>query len=137
MIVPACRSLRIGAPQALPQKTPMRLLLWRCRWEPAIVRLMSTRSVTALSSSCTTTRLEEIRACAPELPTGWLVSEVSDVIVAQACAMGVTQLCPRADIVTPDLVQHLHCMPQASWCGRGESLRKRSCSKLGGQEPIA
>lgn len=53
-------------------------------------------------------RLEEIRAYAPELPTGWLVSEVSDVIVAQARAMGVTQLCPRADMLTPDLVRHLH-----------------------------
>ncbi|MBM3224705.1 MAG: hypothetical protein FJZ47_12995 [Candidatus Tectomicrobia bacterium] len=53
-------------------------------------------------------RLEEIRAYAPELPAGWLVGEVSDAIVGQARAMGVTQLCPRADTVTPDLVRHLH-----------------------------
>lgn len=53
-------------------------------------------------------RLEEMRAYAPELPTGWLVVEVSEAIIAQAHAMGVTQLCPRANTVTPELVRRLH-----------------------------
>jgi glycerophosphoryl diester phosphodiesterase len=53
-------------------------------------------------------KLEEIRAYAPELPTGWLVGEASDAIVAQARAMGLTQLCPRAGAVTPELVSRLH-----------------------------
>ena len=53
-------------------------------------------------------RLEEMRAYAPELPTGWLVVGVSDPIIAQARAMGLTQLCPRADSVTPELVRRLH-----------------------------
>src|SRR5688572_14361899 len=53
-------------------------------------------------------RLEEMRACAPELPRGWLVREVSDALIAQAHALGVTQFCPRADAVTPELVGRLH-----------------------------
>ena len=53
-------------------------------------------------------KLEETRAYAPELPTGWLVGEVSDAVVAQARAMGLTQLCPRASAVTPELVSRLH-----------------------------
>jgi len=53
-------------------------------------------------------RLEETRAYAPELPTGWLVAEVSDVIIAQARAIGLTQLCPRATTMTPELVHRLH-----------------------------
>lgn len=53
-------------------------------------------------------RLEEIRAYAPELPVGWLVAEVTDAIIDQAQAMGLTQLCPRADTVTPELVRRLH-----------------------------
>lgn len=53
-------------------------------------------------------RLEEMRAYAPELPTGWLVVEVNAAIAAQARAMGVTQLCPRANTVTPELVRRLH-----------------------------
>lgn len=53
-------------------------------------------------------RLEEMRAYAPELPMGWLVVEVSEAIIAQARAMGVTQLCPRANTVTPELVRRLH-----------------------------
>jgi glycerophosphoryl diester phosphodiesterase len=54
------------------------------------------------------TRLEEARACAPELPTGWLVPEVSDAVIARARALGLTQICPRADAVTPELVRRLH-----------------------------
>jgi len=53
-------------------------------------------------------KLEETRAYAPELPTGWLVGQVSDASIAQARAMGLTQLCPRADTVTPELVRRLH-----------------------------
>ncbi|HEX2828143.1 MAG TPA: glycerophosphodiester phosphodiesterase family protein [Burkholderiales bacterium] len=53
-------------------------------------------------------RLEETRAYAPELPMGWLVREVNDSIIAQAHAIGVTQFCPRADTVTPELVDRLH-----------------------------
>ena len=53
-------------------------------------------------------KLAETRAYAPELPTGWLVGEASDAIVAQARAMGLTQLCPRAGAVTPELVSRLH-----------------------------
>jgi len=53
-------------------------------------------------------KLEETRAHAPELPTGWLVAEVSDAHVAQARALGLTQLCPRAGTVTPELVNRLH-----------------------------
>ena len=52
-------------------------------------------------------RLEEMRAYAPELPTGWLVREVTDSIIAQAHAIGVSQLCPRADMVRPELVHRL------------------------------
>ena len=54
------------------------------------------------------TRLEEARAHAPELPCGWLVTEVSDATIAQARALGLNQLCPRANAVTPELVHRLH-----------------------------
>jgi glycerophosphoryl diester phosphodiesterase len=53
-------------------------------------------------------RLAETRAYAPELPTGWLVGEITDVIVTEARAMGLTQLCPRASTVTAELVHRLH-----------------------------
>jgi glycerophosphoryl diester phosphodiesterase len=52
-------------------------------------------------------RLEETRAYAPELPTGWLVPAITDAVIAQARAMGLTQLCPRANTVTPELVARL------------------------------
>jgi glycerophosphoryl diester phosphodiesterase len=52
--------------------------------------------------------LQTMRAYAPELPTGWLVGESSDVVITQAHALGCLQLCPRASLVTPELVQRLH-----------------------------
>jgi glycerophosphoryl diester phosphodiesterase len=54
------------------------------------------------------THLQTMRACAPEFPTGWLVGEISDAVIAQAHALGCTQLCPRASLVAPGLVQRLH-----------------------------
>ena len=52
--------------------------------------------------------LQTMRAYAPECPTGWLVGEISDTVIAQAHALGCAQLCPRASLVTPGLVQRLH-----------------------------
>jgi len=52
--------------------------------------------------------LQTMRAYAPELPTGWLVGEVSDAVIAQAHTLECAQLCPRASQVTPALVQRLH-----------------------------
>lgn len=53
-------------------------------------------------------RLAETWAYAPELPAGWLVREVSDATIAQARKLGLTQICPRANTVTPTLVRRLH-----------------------------
>lgn len=53
-------------------------------------------------------RLEETHAYAPELPTGWLVAEISAAVIEQARVMGLTQICPRANAVTPELIHRLH-----------------------------
>ena len=57
--------------------------------------------------------LEEVRAYAPELPRGWLVplgpgSRWDDSIVGKARELSLTQVCPRADLVTPEIVDKLH-----------------------------
>ena len=49
-----------------------------------------------------------MRAYAPELPTGWLVGEISDAVIAQAHELECAQLCLHASLVTPGLVQRLH-----------------------------
>jgi len=53
-------------------------------------------------------RLEEVRAYAPELPTGWLVPDVSDATIAEARRLRLTQICPNAPAVTPELCRRLH-----------------------------
>ncbi len=72
--------------------------------------------------------LEETRAYAPELPTGWLVPQVTDDVVAQARAFGFTQLCPRATAVTPELVQALHAdgFVVRAWGVATEALMRRA-----------
>jgi glycerophosphoryl diester phosphodiesterase len=52
-------------------------------------------------------RLDEAQAYAPELSAGWLVTDAGDEIVAQARALGLSQICPRANTVTPELVCRL------------------------------
>ena len=54
------------------------------------------------------THLQTMQAYASALPTGWLVGEISDTVITQAHALGCAQLCPRASLVTPGLVQRLH-----------------------------
>ena len=56
--------------------------------------------------------LEETRAYAPELTTGWLVplergSQWDDSIIEQALELGLDQVYPRADITTAELVGKL------------------------------
>lgn len=53
-------------------------------------------------------RLGEVRAYAPELPAGWLLRAVTDAVIEQARSLGLRQVCPRADEVTPELVSRLH-----------------------------
>jgi glycerophosphoryl diester phosphodiesterase len=53
-------------------------------------------------------RLEEIRAYAPEFPTGWLLPEVNDGAIAHARDIGLAQMCPRASVLTPEHVSRLH-----------------------------
>ena len=62
--------------------------------------------------------LDEVREYAPELATGWLVPlgpvarddfyMSSFKLVEQASALGLDQVCPRANITTPELVSALH-----------------------------
>ncbi len=56
--------------------------------------------------------LEETRLYAPELTTGWLVplgprAAWDDSIIEQALELGLDQICPRANITTPELVTKL------------------------------
>ncbi len=65
-----------------------------------------------LSNSVTMTsfqkiKLEDLRTYAPELPTGWLLREIDEAIIAEARRLGIAQLCPKADIITPELVDKL------------------------------
>lgn len=55
--------------------------------------------------------LDEVRGYAPELTTGWLVPlgpVWDESIVEQAADAGIDQICPRANLTTPELVNALH-----------------------------
>ena len=44
---------------------------------------------------------------APEIPRAYLVRYVEDRVMNIAKRLAVTQLCPRADTITPELVAHI------------------------------
>ncbi len=57
--------------------------------------------------------LIESRSYAPEIPTGWLVplgyeAEWDDTIIEEALQARFTQICPRASLISSDLVRTLH-----------------------------
>jgi glycerophosphoryl diester phosphodiesterase len=52
--------------------------------------------------------LGETREYAPELGAGWLVTEATEAVVSRARELELSSLCPRADTVTPELVDRLH-----------------------------
>ncbi len=72
-------------------------------------------------------RLDETRAYASEVPTGWLVSEVDEAIIAEGRAMKLTQICPRAATVTPELVDRLRAegFVVRAWGVATEELMRR------------
>jgi hypothetical protein len=53
-------------------------------------------------------RLEEVRASGLDVPFGWLVPEATEAVIAEAGALGVAQLGPKAGTVTATLVSRLH-----------------------------
>ncbi len=62
-----------------------------------------------LAEKCLITAFEldalvEMGRIFPALPRGWLVDQPTEANVAQARAAGLFQLCPRADLVTPENV---------------------------------
>jgi glycerophosphoryl diester phosphodiesterase len=72
-------------------------------------------------------RLEEVRAHAPELATGWLVAEVNDAVIARARHLGLRQICPRAGTVTAELVRRLHAesLVVRAWGVADEALMRQ------------
>ena len=60
--------------------------------------------------------LQEAAAYDSTLPKGWLVpmgsagwdDSVIEQVIKQSKELGLTQICPRADLTTPDLVNRLH-----------------------------
>ena len=52
--------------------------------------------------------LDAVGSCAPELERGWLLREISQTLLTRARAMGISQLCPPAQMVDPELVSRLH-----------------------------
>lgn len=52
-------------------------------------------------------KLESVLAHAPELPAGWLLRQIDDAVIDEAKRLGIAQLCPKADTVTPELVARL------------------------------
>lgn len=69
-------------------------------------------------------RIEEMRKGFPEIKTGILVREVTEPVMEKAKALGIAQICPRADQITPELVKALkeRGFGVRAWGVRNEAL---------------
>lgn len=61
-------------------------------------------TLTSFKMNC----LMRARLCAPELKAGYLTNDVNDMTVRVAKVMGLSELCPQARLITPELVNTLH-----------------------------
>ncbi len=77
-------------------------------------------------------KLEALRAHAPELPAGWLLRTIDDEIISEAQRLGIAQLCPKADAVTPERVSRLRDagFNVRAWGVSNEDLMRR-CVEAG------
>jgi glycerophosphoryl diester phosphodiesterase len=72
-------------------------------------------------------KLEALRAYAPELPAGWLLRHIDSDVIGDAKRLGIAQLCPKADSVTPELVARLRAagFNVRAWGVANEELMRR------------
>ena len=70
--------------------------------------------------------LLKMRQYAPELETGYLTSEVSDILLEKMRKDGITELCPKADLLSGEKVAFWHSLGfrVRAWGIRDESTMK-------------
>jgi glycerophosphoryl diester phosphodiesterase len=71
--------------------------------------------------------LVAMRRIDPNYRLGWLVQEINEEVVAQAAALGLFQLCPRANGVTAEAVAHARtATPEVrAWGIQGETIHNQ------------
>ncbi len=68
------------------------------------LQALAAARLTATLTSFRPEQLERVRALTTEQPLGWLVKEVTEATWEQARALRLTQMCPKADLVTEALM---------------------------------
>ncbi len=99
----------------------------------ATLRLLEAYSLSATLTSFRRSQLERLRAIAPEQPAGWLVKEVTPEVVATAHALRLQQICPKADAITPEVLEATHGFEIRAWgCPREEAPARAVVERLRG-----
>lgn len=71
--------------------------------------------------------LERMRACAPQYKLGYLYKPTTEDVLEKAQRIHLEQLCPKAEIITPELVQEYKAMGYSvrAWGVKNEELMHR------------
>ena len=71
--------------------------------------------------------LERMRACAPQYKLGYLYKPATEDVLEKAQRIHLEQLCPKAEIITPELVQEYKAMGYSvrAWGVKNEELMHR------------
>ena len=72
--------------------------------------------------------LLKMRRYAPELETGYLTADVTDTVLQDMKEQGITELCPKADSITPACVDYWHSLGfrVRAWGVADENLMKNA-----------
>lgn len=71
--------------------------------------------------------LQRMRACAPQYKLGYLYKPTTEDVLEKAQRIHLEQLCPKAEIITPELVQEYKAMGYSvrAWGVKNEELMHR------------
>ena len=86
---------------------------------------------TATITSFRIEQLRRLRACSAQQYAGWLVKEVTPEIIRTAKELGIQQICPKADAITPEALELCEGLALRAWgCPREETAARETVARL-------
>lgn len=87
-----------------------------------------------LSATITSFKIEQLRrlrACSALQYAGWLVKQVTPEIIQTAKELGIQQICPKADAITPEALEMIDGLAMRAWgCPREETAARETVARL-------
>ncbi len=97
----------------------------------ATLALLEKFQLSATITSFHFAQLERLHACAPDQSAGWLVHSITPEVIAEATRLGLQQICPKADAITPEAIAVAGAFQLRAWgCPREAEAARAVVARL-------